>query len=259
MLEQLRAYYRSQGIAAQEFSCPHGGVHAGSCRSISRDFVTAREAFVGSEYEKGTLPRVLFLSIDASSAHPGREPAKRTLEFMRYWEENGRSDPEGCNPDELHRGRHWFWTHKIAHEILDPIARTRLGTPIPFRHIHKYFAHTNSAKCKDAARGSGQGPARVFKNCRAFLPPEVRLLRPDIVVTQGDYGRLAIVDAFPVLRRSMHPSTPEYTCEVIDIDGRAVFKLSTFHQNAYGDFNRERREAYDWYFQEARAFLVDRK
>ena len=84
MLDSLGKYYAENGISAEAFDCPHGRVGHGLCRVNSRDFVSAREAFVGSEYEKGTLPRVLFVSIDAASDHPGREPSKRTLEYMRY-------------------------------------------------------------------------------------------------------------------------------------------------------------------------------
>lgn len=255
MLHQLRRYYLDKGIAAEGFACPQGGPGVRSCRTISQDFVPAREAFVGSEYEQGTLPRVLFLSIDASSAHPGRAPSQRTLEYMRFWEENGKTDPAGCDPDRLHKGRHWYWTHKIAYEILNNVACARLGGPIQFRHIHKYFAHTNSAKCKDAARGSGQGPDLVFHNCRPFLPGEVRLLRPDVIVTQGRWGRLAIEGAFPVVTRSSHPRYPQYQAEVLDIDGRQVLKFSTYHQNNHGGFNKEKSEAYPWYYQVAHAFL----
>lgn len=105
MLKSLQTYYQRHGISAENFDCVHGRPGLRSCKSISVDFVTAREAFVGSEYEKGTLPRVLFVSIDASSDSPGREPSKRTLEYMRYWEENGKSDPDGCNPEVSVRQR----------------------------------------------------------------------------------------------------------------------------------------------------------
>jgi len=220
-----------------------------------KDFVSAREAFVGSEYEKGTLPRVLFVSIDASSDHPGRAPAQRTLAYMRFWEENGRQEPHGCDPDSLHKGRHWYWTHKIAHEILHPISLARHGQPIQFKHIHKYFAHTNSAKCKDAARGTGQGPDLVFKNCKSHIPGEVQVLQPAVIVTQGQYGREALEGAFTTTSRIRHPADDRYEARVILVEGRAVLWLPTYHQNNYGEFNREKSAAYAWYFQQARDFV----
>lgn len=259
MLEQLRNYYILRGIAAEAFSCPHAALGPHSCRSNNADFVTAREAFVGSEYEKGTFPRVLFLSIDASTDHPGRAPAERTVEYMRFWEENGRPYPQGCDAEHLHKGRHWYWTHKIAHEILNPISLSRHGELIQFRHVHKYFAHTNSAKCKDAARGSGQGPEQVFRNCRPYIPGEIIILRPDVIITQRSFGRIAIDGAFRITRRLIHPTHPEYAAEVLLLDGREVLKFCIYHQTNYGAFNRERKIAYPWYFEIAQKFLTDVK
>jgi hypothetical protein len=51
--------------------------------------------------------------------------------------------------------------------------------PFRLQDVHRYFAHTNNANCKDADRESGQGPARVFDNCRPFIALEVEL--PDAV------------------------------------------------------------------------------
>ena len=110
ILDDLRNYYDQVGIAAEHFACQHEK----SCRSVCADMVTPREAFVGSLYEAGVLPRLLFVSLDSSNDHPGREPSKRTLAFMRYWEENGKPLPEGCQPERLHMGRHWYVTHSLA-------------------------------------------------------------------------------------------------------------------------------------------------
>lgn len=221
------------------------------------DFVTAREAFVGSAYAQGELPRVLFVSLDASSDHPSREPRKRTLAYMRYWEENGKPLPRGCDSGRLHKARHWYWTHKLAHEILNSVALAKTGTPVEFAHIHRYFAHTNSAKCKDAARRSAQGPRLMFDNCREFLRQEIELLRPDVLITQGEYGRLAVDGCFPVTDRLQHPDHLQYSCEILSVACRPVLKFSTAHQNNYGRFNRERREAYPWFTDVARRFLLD--
>src|SRR4051812_817116 len=62
VLNGLRNYYITTGISAERFRCPM----APSCRAVCVDFISAREAFVGSEYERGTLPRVLFVSLDAA-------------------------------------------------------------------------------------------------------------------------------------------------------------------------------------------------
>jgi hypothetical protein len=252
MLATLRDYYITKGIAAEGFNCPRQA----SCRSVSKDFVTAREAFVGSEYEKGTLPRVLFVSLDASSDHPGRAPSQRTLEYMRYWEENGESPPHGCDPDLLRKHKHWYRTHEFAHRILERTAMARGINPFQLRDVHRYFAHTNSAKCKDAARDTGQGPALVFDNCRSFIAPEVRLLKPDVLVTQGYWGHRSIDGQFAVNRTIVWSVNPQYACEILRIGDRPVLRFRLFHPRAFGKFHSQRREAYGWYIAVATAFFV---
>jgi hypothetical protein len=59
VLNALRDYYRTSGIS-EHFRCPLSS----NCRSVCTDFISACEAFVGSEYEAGTMPRLLFISLD---------------------------------------------------------------------------------------------------------------------------------------------------------------------------------------------------
>ncbi len=249
MLDDLRAYYASKGIAAEGFDCPHGRANTRSCRSISQDFVSAREAFVGSEYEKGTLPRVLFVSLDASSDSPGRSPSQRTLEAMRYSEERE------CYPDGLPKNLHWYRTHEFAYGLLASSAKAKRVEPFLFRDIHKYFAHTNSAKCKDAARATEQGPPLVFDNCRSFIAPEIEVLQPDVLVTQGKWGHLSVDDQFQVDRSVSWSTRPEYNCEILQVGGRHVLRFRLYHPRAFGRFNKQRREAYKWYCAVAQAFF----
>jgi hypothetical protein len=256
MLDKLRNHYDCLGIGAERFACRHER----SCRSVCADMVTPREAFVGSLYEAGLLPRLLFVSLDAANDHPGREPSKRTLAYMRYWEENGKTLPEGCQPERLHKGRHWYETHRLAYEMLNPIAINLRGMPLQFGAIHKYFAHTNSAKCKDAARSTNQGNNLMFDNCRGFIREEVELLQPDVIVTQGKWARIAIDESFQAVREPRaHPQHPQYLCEFVGVRNRVVLKISTFHQNnRRGEFHREKKSAYCWYCEVAREFFSAR-
>jgi len=248
MLEELDLYYRKQGISAVSFNCENRSECSVGCKP--NDFVTTREAFVGSEYEKCTLPRLLFVSLDAGDEYPGREPEQRTLQAMRTEEE------VGCNPNRLPKGKHWYETHALAHQFLEPIARARLGRSVPFEEIHRYFAHTNSAKCKNLAMGTREGIAVLFKNCRRFIAGEVEILCPDILVTQGRWAREAVSAAFPVLRQEQMPDHPEYGYEIIDLADREVIKFNTAHQRAFGRFWREKKVAYPWYAQAAVDFLL---
>lgn len=237
------------GIEAVDFRCPM----AESCRAVCTDFVSAREAFVGSEYEKGTLPRVLFVSLDPARDLSNRDPSKRTMQAMREREESASRPSEGSKG--FRRNSHWYQTHRFAHDLLCRVAASRGIAPPSFQNIHKYFAHTNSAKCKDAARGAAQGHARLFENCRQFIPEEVATLRPDVVITQGVRAREALSGAFTVLDRQHSPMNYRY--EIVEVTDRPVLKLGMYHPNArYGRYQKEVREAWEWYMQVGYTFLT---
>jgi hypothetical protein len=101
LIEELKRYYRANGISAADFRCKH----CKACKGDSEDFSQAREAFVGREYERGTLPRLLFLSLDLGESYCEDD---RTIEGMRCWE------AQSCNVHTLPKGRHWYRTHELA-------------------------------------------------------------------------------------------------------------------------------------------------
>lgn len=227
---------------------------ASSCLAVCSDFISAREVFVGSEYERGTLPRVLFVSLDPAKDLSDRDPAKRALRYMRQWEESA-ARPESGN-SYFRTGDHWYQTHKFAYELLAPVARAGAVRRFAFQDVHKYFAHTNSAKCKDAAQGTDQGRSLLFKNCRQFIPGEVVNLRPDVIVTQGTLARDSIADAFKILRRGSVRSL-QYHAVVVDVDSRPVLRFGMSHPKARaGRYQREVREAWAWYMQVGHTFLL---
>lgn len=249
MLEDLTRYYTDRGIAAQAFKCRHQA----DCSRGAVDFVSAREAFVGSEYEKGTLPRLLFVSLDPANDVVGRSSDDRTIFAVRDWETRQPRPASGGHP-KFKKQAHWYQTYEFTHRLLAPIARVRGMGPLSFSEMYKYFAHTNSAKCKDAAAGTGQGPERVFENCREFIPGEVEVLRPDIVVTQGKYARESIAGAFELLLVGVAPS-PEYRAEVVAVGSRPVLKFETHHPNRKdSEYGQEVAGAWRWYARVASTF-----
>ena len=46
--------------------------------------------------------------------------------------------------------------------------------------------------------GASQADRTLFENCRRFIPEELRLLSPDIIVTQGGPAKDAILKGFDV-------------------------------------------------------------
>jgi len=173
--ERLAVYYDSKGIAATYFRCPHRH----ECATDSPRFTTAQESYVGPEYEKGNGPRLLFLSLDSGSAEAN--PHVKTLEAVRQREVN-------CDVDALPQNKHWYRTHELAWVLLRPFhpQLTIAGTS-------PYFAHVNSAKCCQNNPQRGKASGVLFKNCRSFIPGELRILKPDIIVTQGDEAKDVIV------------------------------------------------------------------
>ena len=129
MFDELASFYARSGILSTSFSCQH----LESCRGCCPSFTGAQSAYVGPDYEKGTLPRLLFLSLDSGSAD--RDPARRTPEAVRLQE-------VACDVGSLHQGKHWYRTHELASVLLKQFDQAL--TP---ENVSPHFAHANSAKC----------------------------------------------------------------------------------------------------------------
>ena len=105
MFDELHRYYDSLGIGAERFACRHYA----DCSQGAERSTTAKEAFVGTEDERGTCPRLLFLSLDSGSADSN--PSHKTLEAVRRHEMAERVAA-------LPRGRHWHVTHEMTLALL---------------------------------------------------------------------------------------------------------------------------------------------
>ena len=112
MVSNLADYYDAKGIAPEDFRCHH----AAECSAESPRFTTAKASFVGTEYEKGNGPRLLFLSLDSGSAEV--DPRQKTIEAVRYRELRE-------NVAALHKNKHWYLTHELAWLLLHHIALLR--------------------------------------------------------------------------------------------------------------------------------------
>ncbi len=193
MRNRLKEYYDKCGISSLNFHCQHYD----SCIQVVKDrskFATGRALDVGTEYEKGILPRLLFLSLDSGSAK--LDPQKRS--FGAPQNENGGWVP--ANKKELKQ--HWYITHQFAWHVFNEINKAfGLNLDIgkvnnyfhfqPIDEIHKikpFFAHTNSIKCSVNKKDRKQAPNLLYKNCRNFVINELYILDPDIMVTQGDFA-----------------------------------------------------------------------
>ena len=233
MLAELQTYYRQYGILAEGFHCPH---FPDCSRSSLSSFTTAKETFVSSGYEAHTLPRILFLSLDSGSA--SHIPAEKTLASVRKQEEIE------CNVLALPRNKHWFRTHELAYTLL-----RNFSPSLALEDAKQYFAHANSAKCCQNNPQRAQANAVLFDNCRAFIPGEIAILAPDVLITQGAYARQAVEDAFPLINLSQtFPGWSALPEEImaLSIGGRPVIWIHTYHpRNPNSKQNRDNYPIYE--------------
>jgi predicted transglutaminase-like cysteine proteinase len=213
MYKQLTEYYKSKGISAIDFNCPYFRY----CSKTSpTTFTTAKEAFVSSGYVKHDLPRIVFISLDSGSAE--KDPHLKTLESIRFWEE------EKENVLMLPRNKHWYRTHELAHKIL-----SNFKSDLQIDEARHYFAHVNSAKCCMNNPQRAQANQILFDNCREFIPGELEILDADIIITQGKWARLALDRAFPEVTASEIISETLPEMKVILINDHPVIWIETFH------------------------------
>lgn len=221
LLGELDRYYYDKAIHSMAFKCPHRDYCA---PQFPFKLTEAKSSYVGPDYEKQAMPRLLFLSLDSGeecTLPEGRTPLAVRQRMLR----------------EPVRGRHWQRTHQLAAAILN-----RLSGQSEDQDLEVFtprFAHVNSAKC---CVSRNQAPRILFDNCRDYLKKEIEILKPGVVITQGleafrsfwehfgetaqgnptDLGKLNNEDR-PQLRCEV-PKRTEITCA-----GSRVLWLATFH------------------------------
>lgn len=244
LLEELTRFYDQNGIHPLRFRCPSRL----SCSANSPRFTEAKATFVGPRYGDGNLPRLLFLSLDSGSA--SSDPAERTPEAVR------RGELE-TDVTALEKNRHWYRTHELAYVLLH-----RFKPDLTIADTWLYFAHANSAKCCQNKPGRSQADGRLFRNCQRFIPGELRVLDPDIIVTQGDAAMNAIRASFAVRQRDRDVrivADALYGTGIIEPRHRKVLWLHTYHPGAWGSFNRQRRHCWRLYADAVERFWAGRE
>lgn len=217
MLRDLSRYYEDNGILSTSFTCSHKERCEGDCA----EFTGPKSAFVSTGYERGDLPRLLFLSLDSGDGD--ENDVNRLPEAVRRQEETER------DVSALPRHKHWYRTHELAWYIFrgfDPGIR--------LEDAKGYFAHANSAKCCMNRPGRKKASAVLFTNCREYLRGELAILRPDVLVTQGAEAKKAVECLYETLE-----SFNEHASK-IGMGGRGVFWLHTYHPACWGRFNGQR-------------------
>lgn len=239
MLQHLAIYYDSKGILPTNFCCPH----ATECSAGAPRFVGAKASSVGTEYENGNGPRLLFLSLDPGSGDA--DPQKRTLEVMQAQE-------RWQDVNRLPKNKHWYLTHLMTWELLRHFHRH-----LTIERTRRYFAHVNSAKCSQNNPRHRKAGALVFENCRKFIPDELRILAPDILVTQGGEARTVVVKELRLLKHDQRDvEGARYETGIIQLTpSKQALWLQTYHPNNYGRFHPQRKKCWPLYVEAVKAFM----
>lgn len=152
----------------------------------------------------------------------------------------------------LPKHKHWYRTHEMALALLG-----QFKPELAVVDTRLYFAHVNSAKCCQNKPLKQQADKVLFENCRRFIPGELRLLDPDVVVTQGGWAKVAIQESFdiqPHYERTL-PSASNYKNDAryetgfieLEPGAKTVLWLHTYHPGNYGLFNPQRTHCWPLY------------
>lgn len=235
----VKRFYKANKIAPQQFACKHYA----QCRQGCRKFTQAREPFIGSEYNKRKLPKLLFISSNPPSGD--KRPQDRTVQAAR------RSESK-FDHRKLPRPLHWYRTHEFAFELLKGF-----GIDLEIDDACRFFAHTNSAKCTTNDPHGREGAERLFRNCEEYLRGEVEAFCPNIIVTQGRMAQRGVAKAFEKFE-DRHSTTLPCGYRILSIRNRQVLWIHTTHPRNFGEFNRERREYWGYWARVVRnSFRID--
>ena len=218
MLRELTDYYAANGILSTDFRCEFREDCQGDCEA----FTGPKSAFVSSGYADNELPRLLFLSLDSGSGDPVAE--NRLPAAVRKHEEWDRDF------ESLAQNKHWYRTHELAWYILRKFnPRLKIG------EARRFFAHANSAKCCMNKKQRKKADRKLFQNCRHYLVDELKILDPEILVTQGKEAKTAILSHC----ENTLDRLDDYS-SIIRMNGKPVFWLHTWHPSNWGAFNEQR-------------------
>jgi uracil-DNA glycosylase len=275
LLQRLQKYYESKGISAENFACPHYK----DCKkgTVKFKFRKATEAFVGPGYQhnkRNRIPRLLFIT-----AGPGGNLRWSTWDrgvygIREYWLNK--------DIDEDKEKTWWYRTNAFALIILK---KFKEGLALKKDNVKYYFAYTDSEKCSQNKKGARQNDKTLFKNCRKFIPGEVKILRPDIIITQGDWARAAMRDAIKdnsfkkldpcrclvkskrilnetkvlKLKNKTRALKLDDRIKVLKVKNEAVLWIHTYHPDAWGDiWSKEKRATGEAYSLVACDFMNNR-
>lgn len=249
-------------------------------------FTKASSAYVGEKYESNeSRCRLLFLSLDPGSDDSSDDTWPR--EFRGLWcskDDPLRRTPEGMRAGVIKKDGvkrkwvHWYGTHCLAARILQEAAddpargrsrevckvledskadRKEKEKKLP--DVTPYFAHANVVKCSIGKLKNAQAPTKMYRNCRGYLRNEIPLLKPDIIVTQGNEA----ADSLKLYVTELgNFSGGTDRCKRVFLCDHEVLWIRTYHPR-YGRFwtegKREGGVCWEVYADNARKFMAEKR
>lgn len=132
--------------------------------------VVVSQCYEQREYKGHRIPRIVVISLSVPKPDP----------MPPYPTEECRSYP--LNPQ-------WRGTTTTVRSLLCPfvcLAPARDSNDESTKIIEQLFVHIRTGKCFSNANEKNQEPYQLYENCGCYLKKEVSILKPDVVVTQGN-------------------------------------------------------------------------
>lgn len=165
---ELSAFYLARGIAVDHFGCPHKVLCANA--AAPTELHRGAEAYVGEKY--GVPLRIVVVSL---SINNGVRRLTDRASLQEWLTDAGKN----LNP-------HMQGTLELLSAILKP--------EVSGRDVFRHFALTNSAKCSLNGT-SDKPPEECFRKCAEFVIPELEILSPHVVITQGRAAKISLASS----------------------------------------------------------------
>tara|TARA_Y100000031_G_C8143169_1_gene348602 strand:+ start:236 stop:979 length:744 start_codon:yes stop_codon:yes gene_type:complete len=239
METQLKRYYQKNKISDDNFDCKYWDC----CKRYAKSKIRFKGPLLGEIYKENSIPRLLFVSLD---------PGKR----------------KGNEPGDLHPSSHWYNTLYFVWEFFERLSRTLCDKKqirdrgIVRKKIHPYFAHTNTVKC--CLNNGKEVDKHVFEKCRNFLYEELKILDPEILITQGKQAHKAIMHlkSKGLISFLDHKSISSFKKIVPDVyyiklNNKKILWIKHYHPSSQRYFWTYTRRYYPQYIEEIYNFTRD--
>lgn len=194
--------------------------------------VTVSQEYQDRNYH-GEIPRIVVLSLSAPQPTPDA--------YLSIPQPQEEQDKPAANSKTRWRASHWPETLAMVRSLLLPFIAEKVPGPATYqeaeskKEIEKLFVHVRTAKCCSNANGSRQEPGKVYANCGGYLGKELSILKPDVIVTQGNPARdMAKRHAFNAIEQVKGLNLKRPSAYIVNLKegNQRVYWLQLYHPRA---------------------------